>query len=224
MPVYGRPAKTMKFRVKICGITNAEDARAAIAAGADAIGVNLWLHSKRFVPLPDVAWLAELKNAVIRIAVLVDPSLDEASRIGGSPLFDAVQLHGEETPEFCAALLAEGIAVIKAVRVRNAASLEEARRFPATVPLLLDSFRVGLRGGTGESFDWELARAFREENPARVIILSGGLSAANVTAACGIVLPGGVDVASGVESAKNPRRKDWSMMRAFVAAARAGGM
>src|SRR5882757_1796556 len=129
-------------RVKICGLTNEQDARAAIEAGADALGFNFWPGSKRYMPPDSVAdWIARLPANVTRVAVAIDPGLEQAVQWLEMPGLDALQLHGAESPEFCGQLLSRGYRVIKAIRVKNDSALEEALGFSASIPLLLDAFR-----------------------------------------------------------------------------------
>ncbi len=134
--MFGRKAPVIagmtRIRVKICGLTNEDDARAALAAGADALGFNFWPGSKRFVPPAEAAaWIARLPADATRVAVAVDPTMEDALRWLEMPGIDALQLHGVETPEFCARLVATGHRVIKATRLENAAALAEALNFPA---------------------------------------------------------------------------------------------
>jgi phosphoribosylanthranilate isomerase len=213
-----------RLRVKICGLTNEADALAAIAAGADALGFNFWPGSKRFLP-PDsaLAWIARLPSSATRVAVAVDPTFDEAVRWLQMPGIDAVQLHGAETPEFCARLVAGGHRVIKAIRLENAGALALAQSFPNSIPLLLDAFHAHEPGGTGVVADLELAAELVSAHPERRIFLAGGLNAANVTDAVRRVRPFGVDVAGGVEFPGSPRRKDLSRLRDFFSALATAG-
>jgi phosphoribosylanthranilate isomerase len=200
-------------RVKICGVTNRADALAAIDAGADALGFNLFPGSKRHLPLEDLTpWLPSLAGQALRVAVLVNPSLDEILRL--RPLFDVIQLHGQETPALCAQAAATGI-LWKALPL-------DAPPVPFQAhALLIDSSPPGAFGGTGLLIDLDRAAAFVRAAPSRPIWLSGGLTPANVAEAVAKVRPFGVDVASGVEVPGTPRRKDHARVRAFIAAARA---
>ncbi len=203
-------------RVKICGITNREDALAAIDAGADALGFNLFPGSKRHVRLEDLLpWLPAPGGRVLRVAVMVNPTLDEILRV--QPLFDVVQLHGQESPALCAAAATTG-ALWKAFPV--AEPLDPAP-FRAHA-LLVDSSAPGAFGGTGVLVDLDHAARFVRASAARPVWLSGGLTPGNVAEAVAKVRPFGVDAASGVEVPGDPRRKDPARVRAFVAAARAG--
>ncbi len=208
-----------RIRVKICGLTNAADALAAIDGGADALGFNFWPGSKRFVESADsLPWIVALPAAVTRVAVMVDPDFSAALRVLESPGIDALQLHGNETPEFCVRLVAAGHRIIKAIRVRDEESLTQALRFPIEIPLLLDAYKTGEPGGTGTTLDWRLATDFVRDHPDRRVLLSGGLTPENVTDAARRVRPFAMDVASGVEVPGQPRRKDPSRLRAFLTA------
>ncbi len=203
------------LRVKICGVTNAGDAALVVDAGADAIGINLFAGSKRFVDLAAVRpWVRELPIA--RVAVVVNATPDELARIAGAECFDAIQFHGDETPEICAA---SPLPWIRAVRVAGAEALDAALAY-VTPALLLDAFAGSAYGGTGATIDPALARDFARAHPSRRVILAGGLRPETVAAAVRIVQPQGVDVASGVETAGDARRKDADRVREFVAAAR----
>lgn len=204
-----------RLRVKICGVTNPADAALATAAGADAIGVNLFPGSKRFTPIFEAGWLRYVP--VIRVAVVVNPSAEIVSRIGRARLFDAIQFHGDESPEFCAA---SPLPWIRAIRLAGPESIEAARTY-ATPYILLDAHSPAGYGGTGQALDSALAATFIRAYPDHTILLAGGLRPDTVAAAVRVARPQGVDVASGVESAEDPRRKDPVKVRAFVAAARA---
>lgn len=206
-------------RVKICGVTNPGDAALAVAAGVDALGFNFFPGSRRFISLDENReWIAELGGRVERVAVVVNAAKDELARLRASGCFEAVQFHGDETPEFCAG--AGFGRWIRAVRVKDADSLESALRYD-TPFLLLDACAKGAYGGTGERLDWDLARDFILAHPDRRVILAGGLNPSNVRDAVRIVRPHGVDVASGVELDLDPRRKNEYFAREFIAIARA---
>lgn len=210
-------------RVKICGITNPDDAEAAIEAGADALGFNGYAGSKRYIDLREAScWIAQLPPFITRVAVLVNPSWEEAAEILALPGIDAVQLHGDETPEFCSAFRQQGgeKGFIKALAARNRESLRALAAY-GTRSILLDAYVPGEYGGTGSLIDLELAAAVVRENPQLSITLSGGLTPGNIAGAVAAVRPYAVDVASGVES--HSRKKESSLMRDFVAAAKGGG-
>lgn len=201
----------MSVRVKICGVTRPEDAAMAAAAGADAIGVNLWPGSRRYVaPAAARAIAAAVPAGVDVFAVLVDPSreaLVEAMALSGARV---AQLHGDEPPELA---MGHRFPVVKAVRVKDAHSLAALASYEVSA-FLLDAPSAGY-GGSGATFDWALAAEAAAELP---VWLAGGLGPDNVAEAVRLVRPLGVDVASGVESA--PGLKDGELMRRFIEAAK----
>lgn len=205
------------LRVKICGVTCAEDAATVVSAGADAIGINLYPGSKRFVEMEAVApWVRELP--LTRVAVVVNADAALVDRIVAADCFDAIQFHGDESPAFCAATPCPWL---RAVRVSGPEALADALGYE-TAHLLLDAFAVTGYGGTGNRLDLDLAARFVRGQPGRRITLAGGLQPDTVAAAVRTVTPHGVDVASGVETPMDPRRKDAAKVRDFVAAARSG--
>lgn len=213
----------MSCGVKICGLTNPGDAEAAVAAGADALGINLWPGSKRYLPLVESGWLEGFAGRVSRVAVVVGAPEDEVRRVWATGWFDWVQLHGEEPESLVHSLAAEGLPIIRALRVRDATVLETAWRWlERNVVVLLDAYHEAAPGGTGQAWDWSLAAKFSRQAQGRRWILSGGLNSENVSDACGIVQPPAVDVASGVERLGNPRHKDPSLLARFIQAAKGG--
>ena len=186
-----------RTQVKICGITSAEDAQAVAAAGADALGINFWPRSKRYIPFETArAWLPDLE--VTRVGVFVNATLAEITSILETGLIDLAQLHGDETPEFAQTLIDQGIPVIKAFGVKDESSLAAMDGYPGD-RFLLDAYCPGEYGGSGETFDWELARRIVEADSSRKVLLAGGLTPDNVAAAVEAVHPAAVDIASGVE-------------------------
>ena len=213
------PHSFRRTRVKICGITHPDDAALAIALGADALGLNFYPKSLRCLDLGrDGGWLHRLPTTVRRIAVVVNATRDEIKRLLHEGFADAVQFHGEEEAEFCLAFREEGVPYIKAIRVREEGDLRGVERFGADA-LLVDAYHPKAYGGTGHTVDWPLAARFAAEHPRS--ILAGGLQPGNVAEAIRQVRPHAVDVASGVELATDPRRKDAVKLRAFFAAVRA---
>ena len=212
-----------RVRVKICGVTNREDALAAIALGADALGFNLFPGSKRFLEIDrEAAWIQALPPFVTRVAVLVNLPLDDARRIAARPELDLVQFHGDEDAAYCAEFARLGRPFVKALRLRDAASIEMADRF-STPHVLLDAHAGAAFGGTGTPIDLVLAAECVRRHPALRIILAGGLQPENVSAAVRAVQPYAVDVASGVEVDGDARRKCPVRMEWFLAEAQAGG-
>jgi phosphoribosylanthranilate isomerase len=204
--------------VKICGITNEEDAAAAIEAGADALGFNIVPRSKRCIDLDAAAgWIGKLPTTVGRVAVTADPNWEDACRLGQLPFIDALQLHGNESPEFCRRFRDAGIAFAKAMPVGHSQSLGAVPDF-FTDTLILDSASPAGFGGSGKVFPWKFAWQFVQKHRKLNVILAGGLNAENVAEAVKIVRPRGVDVTSGVE--KSPGKKDHRLVKAFIEAAR----
>lgn len=201
-------------RVKICGITNLEDALAAVELGADALGF-VFAPSPRQVTVEQAANIvAGLPPFICKAGVFVDSELEEVKEIMKVCGLDLAQLHGSESPDFCQALFPQ---VIKSFRVENESILELMPRYKASA-YLLDSYNATLKGGTGQSFDWGIAKQAVRYGP---IILSGGLTSANVRQAIAQVQPYAVDVSSGVESESG--KKDHDKLRAFLEAAKREG-
>jgi len=204
--------------VKICGITNELDALAAIEAGADALGFNLVPQSKRYIDIEKAAsWIDKLPRDICKVVVMADPNWEDACRIGQLPFLDALQLHGGESPEFCRRLADAEIPFAKAVPVTASKSLADLPNY-FTDTMILDSSAGGAFGGTGKPFPWKFAPEFVRHHPRITVILAGGLNPENVAEAVSVVRPRGVDVTTGVE--ESPGRKDHSLIRAFVQAAR----
>ncbi|MFL6590683.1 MAG: phosphoribosylanthranilate isomerase [Chthoniobacterales bacterium] len=205
------------LRIKICGLTTPQDAQAAIALGADALGFNFFPGSRRYLPLAARDWIGGLPKSVERIAIVVNPTFEDARAAAAVPGIDALQLHGSETPDFCRRLKKGGIRFEKAIPVGGGESLTAVPDF-FTDTLLLDSARPGEFGGSGRTFPWELARDFVTANSRLRVVLAGGLRPENVADAVTLVRPFGVDVTTGVES--SPGRKDYQLLQAFITAAR----
>ena len=213
-------------RVKICGITNLEDARAAIEAGADMLGLNFYRPSPRFIEPQEARKIIgtvreEIGNrALTLVGVFVnETSPDSVTRIVAAAGVDGVQLHGDESIEFCAGLkqLLKDTFLIKVLRVTDAFDPAETERYDADA-IMLDAFHRELRGGTGQVVDWTVARSVRELVPR--LFLAGGLSPENVGQAIAAVRPYAVDACSSLES--TPGRKNAERMKAFVQAVRNG--
>jgi phosphoribosylanthranilate isomerase len=215
-PVAGPPIfrAQMHLRIKICGITNSDDALAAVAAGADALGFMFYQPSQRHIALATAGEIIRaLPPFVARVGVFVDATEEFVRRAWGECGLDTLQFHGSEPPEFC-----RKFAPAKVIKAFRIAGLESLRAVPAydTHAWLLDSYVAGAPGGTGAKFNWSLAAEAKKLG--RPIILAGGLTPQNVAEAVRQVGPFGVDVSSGVESA--PGKKDPRKIREFIAAAR----
>ena len=211
------PSNLNRVAVKICGIRTGAQAEAIIEAGADALGINFWPKSKRFIKLDEaLPWLTEIAGTVPRVAVTVNATDEELHRLNDSGGLDWIQLHGDETPNRVESLIQQGLPVFRAMGVKDQAMLESAANYPGT-NLLLDAYAPIEYGGSGETMDWSLGAKAVQQWPDRQIVLAGGLTADNVAAAIEQVRPAAVDVASGVESA--PGMKDLELVRRFVEAA-----
>ncbi len=203
----------LRVRIKICGITSRADALAAVEAGADALGFVFHPPSPRCLPeaaARDI--LRALPPFVARVGVFVDADEERVRAIARTAGLDTLQFHGRETPEYCARF--SDYRVIKAFRIDGPAALDRLAGFEG-VPWLLDSYAPGAHGGTGQTFNWDLAcEAVRRGGR---VILAGGLNPGNAGRAVAAVGPYGLDVSSGVEI--RPGVKDAERMRAFTAAA-----
>jgi phosphoribosylanthranilate isomerase len=199
----------LRTRVKICGITREEDAKAAVAAGCDAIGLVFYRPSPRYVSPEQAARIvAGLPPFVSAVGLFVNADTDEIRKIRQQVGLDLLQFHGDESPEECEC---HGMPYMKAVRVKpNTNLLQYAERFKHARALLLDAFMEGVPGGTGQVFDWSIIpRAFPKP-----IVLAGGLTAENVAEAIRQVRPYAVDVSGGVEL--NKGIKDAARIAAFM--------
>jgi phosphoribosylanthranilate isomerase len=202
-------------RVKVCGITRIDDARLAAELGAWAIGLVFHRASPRACDPADAAEIgAALRRRLHVVGVFVNSSLDEVAALAEACSLSAVQLHGDEGPAYCAEVARRtGCRVIKAARARDAASIRALRAFHVDYHLL-DAYSPAVRGGTGETFAWELALLDHGGAP---LILSGGIDPDNVAEAIATVHPFAVDSASGTEA--EPGRKDPAKLRALFRAA-----
>ncbi len=200
------------IKVKICGITTLEDALAAADAGVDALGFNFYKKSPRYIePAKAAEIIGQLPPLLIPVGIFVNEREERIREIQHITCLQAIQLHGDESPEFCQRF---GNRVIKAFQVKDKESLEAMAHYRVGA-FLLDSYKDGLRGGTGTTFDWHLAVVAKTFGR---IILAGGLTEENVAEAVKLVQPYGVDVAGGVEKEKGI--KDHAKMRRFIAAVR----
>lgn len=204
--------------MKVCGITNADDASVAVGAGADAIGLIFVPGTPRCVTVETAKAVARVVSPTVwKVGVFVEASINEVNRIAREVSLDVVQLHGDLTPDEAARL---AVPFFKVVRVRptdtrGAIDVEALRAYNARA-IVLDTFVEGRAGGTGRTFDWELARPVVEAGLS--VLLSGGLTPDNVAEAVRRVRPFGVDVSSGVEA--RPGCKNHDKVRAFISNAK----
>jgi len=203
----------MLIKIKICGITNSEDACAAASLGANALGFIFVPGTPRYIkPQAAARIISELPPFITTVGVFADASLEIVSETVRLCGLSAVQLHGSETPEYCREI--ERAKLIKAFRVKDRNSLSSIPEYKVSA-YLLDTYVKGKKGGTGETFNWELAREAKEYGK---IIIAGGLTPENVAQAIQHVQPYAVDVSGGVES--SPGKKDHAKIRAFIENAR----
>jgi phosphoribosylanthranilate isomerase len=203
----------MSVKVKICGNTNLADAQVAVEAGADMLGFIFCEASPRYVTVEQVADIArQLPPHVVKVGVFVNPTEELVTQAIAECGLNMLQFHGEEPPEFCTQF---GMMSMKAFRVRDAASLEALPSY-ATDAWLLDAFVPDKAGGSGKTFNWDLA--IEAQKFGKPIFLAGGLTPENVAAAVRKVQPFAVDVSSGVEA--SPGKKDHAKVRAFIQAAK----
>ena len=203
--------------VKVCGITNLEDARRCVAAGADMLGFNFYPASKRYIsPRAARRIIEQLTSSITYIGVFVnEPNPERVTQLAAEARVSVVQLHGDESAEYCRGVT--NYPVIKALRVAHDFAPEQAAAFGAQT-VLLDTFHEDAYGGTGQTFDWSSAVALRALVPK--LILAGGLTPGNVSAAIAQVRPFAVDACSSLECA--PGLKDAALVQAFIAAVREG--
>jgi len=205
------------IRVKICGITNAADALAAVEAGANLLGFNFYAKSPRHINEAEAAKIRpQLPKKVEAVGIFVNAPAADVAALCKSLRLDAAQLHGDELPETVAEV-SRSVPVWKAFRVEPDFPLKTLDEFPEAFAFLFDAAHTGQYGGTGRTTDWDVAR---RAAVSRRIILAGGLTVENVAAAVRIVRPYAVDVASGVES--KPGKKDHGRMREFIQEVRRG--
>jgi phosphoribosylanthranilate isomerase len=204
-------------KVKICGMTNVDDARAAVDLGAWAIGMIFFEESPRRCTIEDAAAIATaLRRKVELVGVFVNAPLDEVMHTLDSVPLTILQLHGDEGPSYCdEASRRTGLKLMKAARVRDRAGVRALSSYRTDFHLM-DSHVPGTWGGTGERFDWELASAHPHRPP---LLLSGGLTPDNVAGAIAVARPFAVDVASGVEA--EPGHKDPDKLKRFFASVEA---
>ena len=216
------------FRIKICGITNIEDAVAAVDAGADALGLNFYKKSPRCVSL-DVAKQIAAATDIVRVGVFVNQLADEMWEAWNASGLSFAQIHGDESPAMLKPIAEMDIITVHRIAPGETEVLARLTRdrtdFLSTIGwmpqgMLVDSATPGEYGGTGTQANWDLLQGYEDQlGPGAGLILAGGLTPENVAEAIRIVRPAAVDVASGVES--SPGKKDPIKVREFVAAAKA---
>jgi phosphoribosylanthranilate isomerase len=204
-------------RVKLCGITNIDDARLCADAGAWALGMIFYPETPRRCEVEEAERIsAELRRQVKLTGVFANAELDEVAEIADACSLAMIQLHGDEGPAYCAEVARRtGAQILKAVRAKDKASVKALLAFRDRVDFhMVDAYRPGMLGGTGETFSWELLEELRDSS--HPLILSGGLTPDNVGEAIAKVHPFAVDTASGTEA--EPGRKDPAKVTAFMRA------
>ncbi len=200
-----------KVKVKICGITNLEDASIAVELGADALGFIFAPSPRQITPQKAREIIRAVSPFVKTVGVFVNEALDTIREIMKHCGLDLIQLHGDESPAFCEELMPY---TIKALRIKDESSLQTSQAYHGKVrALLLDTYSTEMAGGTGKTFDWELA--IKTKKQGIPIILSGGLTPSNIAAAIHTVRPYAIDVNSGIES--YPGKKNHILMKAVIA-------
>ena len=206
--------ENLQIKVKICGMTQLKDALFAVEHGVDAVGFIFYKKSPRAVTMKTVREIiTKLPPLVDTVGVFVNESAERLNKVADYCGLDLVQLHGEESPAFCRKIHRR---VIKAFRVKDLQSIKQLEKFSVS-GFLLDTFSDDLHGGTGKTFDWNLALSAKKMGP---VILAGGLTPRNILQAVRQVRPYGVDVCSGVE--KSPGIKDLEKVRVFLKNIRSG--
>jgi phosphoribosylanthranilate isomerase len=201
--------------LKICGVTTREDAMQLAAMGVDALGVNFWPSSKRYLAPAEAEWLQEMGGKILRVGVFVNAAPELPLRLFSEGLIDMVQLHGDESVEDAEPFRNAQVPFIKAIGVKTMADLANAASYGASA-VLLDAHAPGIYGGTGETFDWEVASDFRRAHSNLPVILAGGIVPGNAGLAVMSVLPAALDIASGAEH--SPGIKDFEKVAAFLRA------
>jgi phosphoribosylanthranilate isomerase len=209
----------MLTKIKICGITNVQDTHAAVDLGADALGFIFVPDTPRYIEPQDAARaISELPPFVTKVGVFADESPEAISQIVQTCGLNAIQLHGSETPKYCDDMGASSrVTIIKSFRVKDRHSLSPIPEYKVSA-YLLDTYVKGKKGGTGETFNWDLAKEAKQYGR---VIIAGGLTPENVAEAIRHVQPYAVDVGSGVEA--SPGRKDHAKIKAFIENVRTAG-
>ena len=201
-------------RIKICGITNLEDALLAVGLGVDALGFIFASSPRQVNSVKAREIIKKIPPFISSVGVFVNEKLEKIRELADECFLDYIQLHGEEPPEFCRGLRPEKI--IKSFRIKDEKSLKQVFSYSQLSAILLDTFMEGKAGGTGTTFNWQIAGEAKKTG--KPIILSGGLSPENVRQAIESVTPFAVDVSSGIES--HPGKKDKVKLTAFIKAVR----
>jgi len=202
----------MRTKLKICGVTTTKDAQSLVDLGVDAIGINFYPKSKRYIaPEKAKPFLEKIRGKIERVGVFVDADIDLVKQLLTDDLIDTAQLHGKESDAYCKELINHGMEFIRVVRVKAGDKKIKAPSL-ASKRILLDT-HVADYGGAGQSFDWNLATQFIQQHPELEVIMAGGITPENITKAT-TIKPYMIDVASGAES--SPGVKDINKVNAIL--------
>lgn len=215
MPLLERFLDPAYVSLKICGVTTQSDADCLVELGVDALGVNFWAQSKRYLAPDEAGWLRDLAGRILRVGVFVNEPAELPLSLIKAGLIDVVQLHGDETPEDAVIYHNSGVPFFKAIGVKTRDDLDRALEFCAHA-ILLDAHAPGVYGGTGETFDWDAAVDFKSRHPEIPLILAGGIVPENAALAAATVAPAALDIASGAEI--SPGIKDFNKVSALLTA------
>ncbi len=215
MPLLARFLDPAHVSLKICGVTTRSDAERLIELGVDALGINFWPQSKRYLAPEQAGWLRDLAGRILRVGVFVNEPAELPLSLIKAGLIDVIQLHGDETPEDVVIYQNFSVPFFKAIGVKTLDDLDRALEFRAHA-ILLDAHAPGVYGGTGETFDWNAAVDFKSRYPELPIILAGGIVPENAGLAAATVAPAALDIASGAEI--SPGIKDFNKVSALLAA------
>ncbi len=215
MPLLETFLDPSKTSLKVCGVTDRADAEELVKLGVEALGVNFWSKSKRYLDPTKASWLKDLKGKILRVGVFVNEPSALPIQLFEDGLIDVVQLHGDESPTDARPYTSANIPIIKAIGVKSMADLQHAHDYNANA-ILLDANAPGVYGGTGKTFDWKTAIDFKASHSATPIILAGGIVPENAQLATDTVQPAALDVASGAEI--SPGVKDIDKVKALLAA------
>lgn len=209
------PASTS---LKICGVTRAAEGTRLAEMGVDALGVNFWPKSKRYLDPRQAAWLDSLAGRILRVGVFVNADPAHAMELFEKGWIDLIQLHGDERPQDAAPYREAGLPFIKAIGVAGGQQLSQADQYGARA-ILMDAHAPGVYGGTGQTFDWNTAVDFQKQHPQLPVVLAGGIVAENAAEAVKVVHPAALDVASGAEL--SPGIKDFDKVQQLLRATQA---
>ncbi len=213
------------FRIKICGLTSVENATAVISAGADAIGLNFYAPSPRYIGVEVARGISDaVYGSAVRVGLFVNASLEDISETLAAVQLDAIQLHGDETPAFCQQVRRDtGLPLIRAFRCKDDSLANVEHYIGASAgsidAALIDAYEPGLYGGAGKCVDWPMLAPHQGKIAGTPLILAGGLNPQNIARAIETAKPTAIDLASGVES--SPGVKDLAKVTQLVSAARA---